>query len=150
MAGRPSGFDQFEKRNMNFHYLLTVIDVFSKFTWVEPLKQKTGKCLVKSFANILKKSKRFPKALQTNKGKEFVDKFFQKWLKNKKIHFFTTHNEETKVCVMERFNTSFKTRMWCYFTAKNTRKYLNILQDLLHSYNHSFHRSIKRTPTSVS
>jgi len=124
--------------------------VFSKFAWVDPLKQKTGKCLVKSFANILTKSKRSPKALQTDKSKEFVNKFFQKWLKDKKIHFFTTHNEETKACVVERFNRTLKTRMWRYFTAKNTRKYLNILQGLVHNYNPSFHRSIKRTPASVS
>ena len=52
--------------------------------------------------------------------------------------------------VVERFNRTLKTRMWRYFTAKNRRKYLNILQDLVHSYNHSFHRSIKRTPASVS
>ena len=139
-----------KKENKNFQYLLTVIDVFSKFAWVEPLKQKTGKCLVKSFANILKKSKRSPKALQTDKGTEFVNKFFQKWLKDKKIHFFTTHNEETKACVVERFNRTLKTRTWRYFTAKNTRKYLNILQGLVHNYNPSFHRSIKRTPASVS
>jgi len=105
---------------------------------------------VKSFANILTKSKRSPKALQTDKGKGFVNKFFQKWLKHKKIHFFTTHNEETKACVVERFNRTLKTRTWRYFTAKNTRKYLNILQGLVHNYNPSFHRSIKRTPASVS
>jgi len=108
------------KGNKNFQYLLSVIDVFSKFAWVEPLKQKNGKCLVKSFANILKKSKRSPKALQTGKGKEFVNKLFQKWLKYKKIHFFTTHNEKMKACVVERFNKTLMTRVWRYFTAKKT------------------------------
>ena len=75
------------KENKNFQYLLTVIDVFSKFAWVAPLKQKTGKCLVKSFANILKRSKRFPKALQTDKGKEFVNKFFSEMAERQKDSF---------------------------------------------------------------
>ena len=45
-----------QKENKNFKYLLTCIDVFSKYAWVEPIKQKTGKTLVKAFENILKKS----------------------------------------------------------------------------------------------
>ena len=65
------------------------------------------------------------------------------------IHFFTT-NSELKVSVVERFNRTLKTRMWKYFPAKNTRVYIDILQDIVQGYNNSYHRSIGRTPASVN
>ncbi len=63
--------------------------------------------------------------------------------------FFTTHNE-TKASVVERFNRTLKTKMWKYFTAKNTYAYVAVLPKLVSAYNRSFHRSIKRTPNSVT
>ena len=92
---------------------------------------------------------RFPEILQTDKGTEFLNRNFQSFLKEKNIHFFTT-NSELKASVVERFNCTLKTRMWKYFTAKNNRVYIDILQDIVHGYNNSYHRSIGRAPASVS
>ena len=138
-----------KKENKNCKYLLTCIDVFSKFAWIEPLKDKNGRFLKDAFARILKKAQRTPRALHTDKGSEFNNKLLQSWLSSKNIHFFTTHNEETKASIVERFNRAMKTRMWRYFTSKNTKKYIDVLNDLVHSYSHSYHCSIKRTPASV-
>ena len=138
-----------KKENKNYKYLLTCIDVFSKFAWIESLKDKNGKSLKEAFARILKKAQRKPRALQTDKGSEFTNKLLQRWLSSRNTHFFTTHNEETKASIVERFNRTIKTRMWRYFTSKKTKKYIDVLKDLVHSYNHSYHRSIKRTPASV-
>ena len=52
--------------------------------------------------------------------------------------------------MVERFNRTLKTRLWKYFTAKNTNVYIDILQDTVQGYNNSYHRSIGRTPASVS
>ena len=65
------------------------------------------------------------------------------------IHFFTT-NSELKASVVERFNRTFKTRMWKYFTGKNNCVYIDILQDIVHGYYNSYHRSIDRALSSVS
>ena len=137
-----------KKENKNYKYLLTCIDVFSKFAWVEPLKDKNGKSL-KELCTDFPESPKKPRALQTDKGSEFTNKLLQSWLSSRNIHFFTTHNEETKASIVERFNRTIKTRMWRYFTSKNTKKYIGVLKDLVHSYNHSYHRSIKHTPASV-
>ena len=51
--------------------------------------------------------------------------------------------------MVERFNHTLKTRMWKYFTTKNTHVYIDILQDIVHGYNHSYHQSIGRAPSSV-
>ena len=52
--------------------------------------------------------------------------------------------------MVECFNRTLKTRMWKYFMAKNTRVYINILQDIVQGYNNSYHRSIGRPSASVS
>ena len=52
--------------------------------------------------------------------------------------------------MVESFNRIFKTRMWKYFTAKITRVYIDILQDIVHGYNNSYHRSIGQALASVS
>ena len=77
---------------------------------------------------------RSPEKLHTDKGTEFLSRNFQSLVKESSIHFFTT-NSELKASVAERFNRTLKTRMWKYFTVKNTRVYINILQDIVQGYN---------------
>ena len=137
------------KHNRGHTFLLTCIDVFSKYAWVVPLKNKTGTSLVAAFEVILKDGRK-PLRLQTDKGTEFLNRKFQTWLKQNDIRFFTTHNVETKASVVERFNRTLKSKMWRYFTRHNTRHYLPSLKALTQGYNNSSHRSIKRTPSSVT
>ena len=134
--------------NANYNYLLTCIDILSKYAWAVPLKNKTGSALIDGFKTILN-SGRKPRTLQTDKGTEFLNGQFQSFLKKRNIKFFTTQNE-TKASVVERFNRTLKTKMYKYFTATNSRAYLKVLPKLLSAYNHAFHRSIKAAPTSVN
>ena len=136
------------KHNNGYRYLLTCIDVFSKFAWAVPLKTKTGKELATAFQTILKYGRK-PLQLQTDEGTEFLNRHFQSLLRENNIHFFTTHNE-TKASIVERFNRTLKTKMWRYFTWKNTLNYLSVLPQLLKSYNSSLHRSIKTKPILVA
>jgi len=137
-----------KKYNQKFKYILTCIDVLSKYAWVVPLKDKTGKTLVKALMVILS-SERIPELIQTDKGSEFTNKLFQNKLKELNINFYTTGNE-TKASVVERFNRTLKTRMYKYFTHKNTLKYIDILPKLVQAYNSSYHRSIKMAPKNVT
>ncbi|GFY27985.1 putative uncharacterized transposon-derived protein F54H12.3 [Trichonephila clavipes] len=132
--------------NKGYKYLLTCIDLFSKFAWAVPLKDKFGKS-VKSGLEIIFKERK-PKVLQTDAGKEFLNKIVQNYLKNLNVNFFT--NNETKASIVERFNRTLKTKMWKYFTEFNTKNYIDVIDKLIHSYNHSYHRSIKMEPVSVS
>ncbi|GFY24472.1 putative uncharacterized transposon-derived protein F54H12.3 [Trichonephila clavipes] len=92
---------------------------------------------------------RIPKKLQTDAGKEFVNVVFQKYLKKMKVGFFTTNNK-AKASIVERFNRTLKTKMWKYFTEMNTKCYIDVLGKLVYSYNHTWHRSIRMEPSSVS
>lgn len=138
------------KYNDDFRYLLCVIDVFSRYAWVVPLKDKTSSALVQGFNKIFKMSNRIPSSLQTDKGKEFLNHGFQKFLKTHNIHYFTTENPETKASIVERFQRTLKTRMWKYFTHHKTRKYVDVLPHLVKAYNHSIHRTIQMAPASVT
>jgi transposase InsO family protein len=122
--------------NKGFKYLLTCIDVLSRYAWVVPLKDKTGKTLKEAFQVIFKMGQQ-PIRLQTDKGTEFTNRIFQKFLNEHDVHFFTTYNEETKANIVERFNRTLKTKMWKYFTYRETLPYVDVLSDMVASYNHT-------------
>ena len=137
-----------KKYNSGYNYILTVIDILSKFAWAIPLKDKTGSTLVKAFKMVLK-SGRKPLKVQTDQGTEFMNRLFQSFLKEQNIGFYHTFND-TKASVVERFNRTLKNKMWKYFTWKNTLKYVDVLPELMNSYNNTYHRSIKTKPSLVS
>jgi hypothetical protein len=138
-----------KKYNSGYNYILTVIDVLSKFAWAIPLKKKDGPSLVTEFKHILK-SGRKPLKVQADKGTEFMNRLFQSLLKERNIEFFNTFNAETKASIVERLNKTLKSKLWTYFTWKNTLRYVDILPELINSYNNTYHRSIKTKPSLVN
>lgn len=138
-----------KKDNDGFVFLLTCVDVLSKYAWVVPLKNKTGNSLVEAFQRIFTQGRK-PLKLQTDKGSEFRNRVFQRFLKEEGVESFVTENEDIKASVAERFNRTLKEKLWRYFTRKNTQRYVGALTHLVRSYNHSYHRSIKIAPADVS
>ena len=138
-----------KRDNKGTNYLLTVVDVFSKYAWVVPIKRKTGPLMAQALANLFKTSKRTPQKLQTDDGKEFYNKHVTKVLKEHGTHHFSTAGD-TKASVVERFNRTFKQRLYRYMTTYNTVKYLTVLPKLVSGYNASFHRSIGMAPRDVN
>ena len=116
-------------------FLLTVIDVFSKVALCVPMKNKSAASLVAALDITF--SKGWPQTLQTYQGLEFLNKSVQALLKKHGIHHFSTHNAETKASVVERFNRTLKRRMWRYFTKHQTWRYIDVLRDLVQSYNNT-------------
>jgi len=116
--------------------------------WAVPTKAKTGREVSRAFEKILADGcKR--NMVQSDKGKEFLNSTFQSMLQRHDIKFYTSENENIKAAAVERFNTALKTKTYRYFTAKNNRRYVDVLPDLLHSYNHTYHRSIGMAPVEV-
>jgi len=128
-------------------YLLTCIDVFSKRAWAIPVKTKSARDVTDAFEQIL--SERTCNMVQSDKGTEFLNSTFQGMLRRRGIHFYTSENEDLKASVVERFNRTLKTKMFRYFTHASTRRYVDVLEDLLHSYNNTYHRSIGMAPAQV-
>lgn len=141
---------EFARQNQGYKYLMTVIDCLSKYAFVQPIKNKTNKDVISAFQKILKGGRKCF-YLQSDQGKEFVGNPFQNFLKEQEIHHFTSNKNSTIKCaIVERFNRTLKEKMFKYFTAKGTRKYIDKLENFVKAYNNSFHRSIKMKPTSVT
>ena len=125
----------FSKDDNGIKYLLTVIDIFSKFAWIIPLKRKTGQEVANAFTRILKK--RRSSKMWVDKGRKFYNKDVQKL-----VELYSTENEE-KSCVIERFNITIKEKMFKYFSANNTRIFVDLFDLLVDQYNNEIHSSIK-------
>ena len=122
--------------------MLTVIDIFSKFVWIDPLNRKTGQEVANTFSSIIKE--RRPCKTWVDRGRKFYNKDVQKL-----VELYSTENEE-KSCVIERFNRTIKEKKFKYFSANNTRKYVDVLDLLVDQYNNTIPSSIKSSPKEAS
>ena len=109
-----------------------IIDVFSKYGWAAPLKNKSGPEVESALRKIFKKDK--PLKLWVDNGKEFYNRDVYKLLKENGIEMYSTNNDE-KCSTIERWNRTIKTQLWRYFSANGTRKYTDVLQPLIEKYN---------------
>ena len=100
------------KCNKAIRYLLCAIDLFNKYVFFVPLKDKKGTSIVNAFRSIQKSkySKRKPNKIWVDQGSEFYNTHFKKWLKDNNIEMYSTHNEGKSV-VTERFIRTLKNKM---------------------------------------
>ena len=122
------------KFNKGFQFLLYVIDIYSKYAWVVPLKDKKGVSIVNAFQSILKKSNRKPNKIWLDKGGEFYNRSMNPWLEKNIIEMYSTHNEGKSV-VAERFIRTIKNKIYKYMTSISKNVYIDKLDDLVHKYN---------------
>jgi len=137
------------KQNKGYHYLLTVIDVLSRFAFVRPVKRKTASDVAAAFESILSESGRKCRKLQTDEGLEFFNSKFKAICnKHNILHF---HNfSPLKAAMVERFNRTLMTKMYKMFLAKSNYRYIEDLQNLVQAYNHTVHSSTKYQPCDVN
>ena len=102
--------------NKGCRVLLCAIDIFSKYAWVVSLKDKKGISIVNAFQKILKESDRKPNKIWVDKGSEFYNNSFKKWLKDNDIEMYSIHNEGNSV-VADRFIKTLKTKIYKYMTS---------------------------------
>ena len=118
------------KYNKGIRFLLCVIDIFSKYAWVVPLKDKKGISIVKLFQIILKPSNRKPNKIWVDKGSEFYNAYFKKWLRDNDIVMYSTHKEGKSV-VSEGFIRTIKSKIYKYMTSISKNVYINKLDDIV-------------------
>ena len=136
------------KFNKRFTFLLCVIDFFSKYAWLIPIKDKNGISIVNAFQIILKESKRKPNKILVDKGIEFYNSSFKKWLKDNDNEMYST-NKEGKSVVAERFIRTLKNKIYKYMTSITKNVYIDKLDDVAKKYNNTYHKSIKMKPVDV-
>jgi len=139
---------EWKDANDGYTFLLTVIDVFSKYAFAIPLKNKSAESVVSAFEKIHKNYGSLPKKLWTDSGSEFYNSKLKVFMKKNSIEIYSTFGDH-KSAVVERFNRTLKDLMWKYFTANNTRKYIDILDTLIKNYNNKKHSTIKMSPNEA-
>ena len=135
------------KYNKGIKYLLCAIDLFSKYAWVVPLKDKRGISIVNAFQKIVSKEHKSNK-IWVDQGGEFYNNLFKRFLKIKNIEMYSTHNEGKSVAA-ERLIRALKNKMFKQMTAISKKVYLDLLDDIANEYNNTVHRTIKMKPVDI-
>ena len=136
------------KYNKGIKYLLCAIDLFSKYAWVVPLKDKRGITIVNAFQKIISKGRKANK-MWFDQGGEFYNNLFKRFLKINNIEMYSTHNEGKSV-VAERFIRTLKNKIFKHMTAISKNVYFDVLDDIVNKYNNTVHRTIKMKPIDVT
>jgi len=135
-------------QNNGYRFILTVIDIFSRYAWARPLKTKSGKEVTAAFEDIFKEG-RIPRRIQTDQGKEFENRDVLALFAKHDIELFSVKSAY-KAAIVERFNRTLKHRLWRYFTMSTKEKWTDVLQDVVNAYNNSVHRTLGRKPTDIT
>ena len=138
----------FGKKNKGIKYLLCAIDLYSKYAFVVPLKDKKGISITNAFNKIIKQFKRKPNKIWVDQGSEFYNNSFKKWLSDNNIIIYSTYNKGKSV-VAERFIRTLKNRLYKRMTATGKNVYYDVLDDVVSKYNNTKHSTIKMKPIDV-
>jgi len=134
------------RQNKGFKFILIIIDTFTKYVWVEALKNKTAEECTKAMFNVLKKAN--PKLLQTDNGTEFYNNQFQDLMKKYKIKHYSSFSV-IKCSICERVIQTLKNKIYKHFTATGTWNWYNTISKIIQNYNNTKHRTIKCTPSEA-
>ena len=136
------------ENNREYRYVLVIIDNFSKFGWTVPLKNKNAITIKDSFENILINSKRKPNLIESDRGKEFCNNFFQDFLK--KQYQLYSRNSSYGAVFAERFNRTIRDILKKIVFEQGDAKWIDLLPTITKQYNNRKHSSTKLTPIQAS
>ena len=140
-------FTSIKQHNDGFSYILTCIDTFSKYLWMEKLKNKSSKEVLKAFKLMLKGRK--CRNLMSDSGSEFCNKTFKDFLAKNDINFYQNVDDATHACIVERVILTVKRKLFKYLYFKKTYRYIDVYKKICKSYNSSYHKTIKMRPIDV-
>ena len=136
------------KQNKGINYLLCAVDLYSKYAFVVSLKDKKGISIVNAFNKIIKQSNRKPNKIWVDRGGEFYNLVFKKWLSDNDIIMYSTFKEGKSV-VAERFTRTLKNKLYKHMTATGKNVYYDVLDDIVNEYNNTKHNTIEMKPIDV-
>ena len=139
-------FQADSRENQGFRYLCTIIDGFTKYVWVRPLKYKTGKSVVKALALLLMTER--PKLIQADEGSEWFNKNVAKMLEAFGSKLYHSYSDK-KASIVERVQRTLRGRLGRLYTRRGNRKWIDKIDDIVKSYNNTYHTAIKMKPKDV-
>jgi hypothetical protein len=137
---------KFSSFNNGYRWILVIMNLYSRFVWTEPLKSKNALSVLEGTKKIMSRMPFKHQSLQTDRGTEYYNVHFRKYVSENDINHFSTGSS---VFPVERFNRTILSRIFRYQTAKNTRDWVTVLENLTHSYNNTIHSAIGATPYEI-
>ena len=134
--------------NNGFRFLLCVIDIYSRYTRVIPLKDDKIITITNTFQKNLDESNRKPNKLWDDKDSEFYNRSMKSFLQNNDIEIYSTHNED-KNFFAERFIRTLKNKIHKYMVSVSKNVYIDKLDDIVNKYNNLYHSITKMKPVGV-
>ena len=136
------------RKHKGIKYLLCAIDLYSKYAFVIPLKDKKEISIVNAFNKVIKQSGKKTNKIWVDQGGEFYNNVFKKWLSDNDIIMYSTYNEG-KSLVAEIFIRTLKNKLYKHMTATGKNVYYDVLDDVVNKYNNTKHSTIKTKPIDV-
>ena len=131
-------------KNKNVKYLLCVIDVFTRFAWVIPLKNKFLSIITDAMSELLKDIKTKPEIINCDNGSEFISASFKSLCSKYKIKInYAQKGDHYKLGMIDRFIKTLRGFIEKYMTLHKTKNYIDHLEELVYNYNHSYHSCYK-------
>ena len=136
------------KLNKGFRFLLCVIDIYSKYAQVFPLKDKKGITITNSYQKKLDESNRNPNKIWVDKGSKFYNRLMKPWLQDNYIEIYSRNNDWKSV-VAERFIRTLKDKIYKYMTPVSKNVYIDKVDDIVYKYINKFHITVETKPADV-
>ena len=134
--------------NGGVQYLLTAIDMFTKKFFCAPMKSKNAKATLEALEEMLNFYDEHPIEVLSDRGSEFKNQAVRSFFKDRNIRH-TFSNSDLKCAGVERMNKTIQGKIYKYMTENGTERFLDVLDDLVESYNNTYHRTIKMTPNEA-
>lgn len=135
--------------NDGYSYIFVCIDVFSRYAWLVPLKDKRMESTWIAFDEIMKTSKRKPAKIWVDRGSEFYNQYWKPRLENLGITMYSTYGDH-KSSIVERLNRTMKALMYKDMTARNSHRWVDSLPNMVRTYNNRKHSALNMTPVEAS
>ena len=135
--------------NKGFRYIFIILDIYSKYLWGIPLKNKYSQTITSEFSNILTKSKRKPLKIESDRGSEFYNSIFQNFLKSKNIQHYSRFSDKGP-SIAERVIRTVRNLLKKPVFEKGNADWLSELPSVIKQYNNTIHSSTKMTPNQAS
>jgi hypothetical protein len=132
-------------KNDGIRYLLNCIDIFTRYAFVRPLKDKSANLVLHAFKSILEEAGTKPYMIVMDRGAEFTNKQFKDFCERNQIKLLNPQSS-IHAAFIERFNRTLQLLMYKYMTDNETERYIDVLPQLVHTYNNRIHRMIRTTP----
>jgi hypothetical protein len=132
----------YAKYNDGITFLMVAVDAFSKKAWVKTMKNKSADVSLEKIKELVQEIQPPMKAVFLDRGTEFKNKKVQAFLREKNIKMIHPYSE-TKAPIVERFNRTLKDLIFKYFDGLETNRYIDVIDELVSSYNNRGHRTLR-------